>query len=222
MSSIVAAKLSLGLTADCIDVSYEGGRLVQFKPAFGGGVVARIVSKTKPEMATARPGMFRVVKCDIKPEVERIRLEPASSVKYTGFTPVPSDFRPLGASRIILSIGRGGIRKRENIQKVLKLAEILGASVGGSRPIVDMNFLPRQQQVGLTGSAVSPDVYIAMGISGQDNHVVGIRYANRVIAVNTDRNAPIFRYSDYGIVMDMMEFVDSFIQFLSGGKQEKA
>lgn len=214
ISSLVAARFGLGLTADCVDLSYGDRGLLQYKPAFGGGVIAEIISRKKPAMATARPGMFRKVKVNIEPSISHMSLDPAGRIRYGQFIPVPQEFKPLEGSRLILGIGRG-LKRKEDLPKIMELASMLGASVGGSRPIVDMNYIPRQQQIGLTGSAVSPDVYIALGISGQDNHIVGLRYARKIIAVNTDRNAPIFRYSDYGIIMDLMQFVEGFLHFLN-------
>jgi electron transfer flavoprotein alpha subunit len=206
ISGAVAASLSLGLTADCVDVDIEDGKLVQYKPAFGGGMVARIISKTRPQMATARPGMFKSRPGYEIGMIQRRKVPPAR-IRRVSFTPVPSEFRPLQHASTVIGVGRG-VRKKEELQPIIELAGILGAAVGGTRPIVDYGFLPRQQQIGLTGSAISPQLYIALGISGQDNHVVGIRYARTVLAVNTKKDAPIFKYSDYGVVMDLFEFVN--------------
>ncbi len=209
----IAGTLRIGLTADCVDIKIENGHLIQYKPAFGGSIIASIYSKTTPEMATVRPGMFRRSLPSRAPEKAKLQLDNSQSEKLVGHEKVSSDFRPLNGSRIVLGAGRG-IKKRDNVKILLDLANLLGASLGGTRPIVDMGFLPRQQQIGLTGLSISPDVYIAMGVSGQANHVVGIRYCGKVIAVNSDKEAPIFRYSDYGIVADMMEFAESFSQYL--------
>jgi electron transfer flavoprotein alpha subunit len=101
-----------------------------------------------------------------------------------------------------------GVGDQQNISKVLEVAALLKASLGATRPVVDLGWVPRQQQVGITGFSISPQVYIAIGISGHDNHVFGIRYAGTVISVNNSPDAPIFRYSDYGLVMDSMKFVE--------------
>lgn len=218
ISSAVAAKLELGLTADCIDLAIREGKLIQYKPAFGGGIVAAITSRTEPQMATVRPGMFRKYSGTASPRVITVEPEEAKSPEEIERIPVSSEYRPLGSSNVVIGIGMG-IRKRENVPAVLELAGKLDASVGGTRPLVDFGFLPRQQQIGITGTSISPGVYFAIGISGKDNHVAGIRYAKKIIAVNRDREAPIFNYADFGIVMDAMEFVEKYSEYLSGRKQ---
>ncbi|MDS0256133.1 FAD-binding protein [Thermoplasmatales archaeon AK] len=210
----IAASLNLGLTADCVDLSIESGRMVQYKPAFGGSIIASIYSKTKPEMATVRPGMFRALRSMGRFEVREVKPDP--SVKdetITSFTPVPSEYKPLRSSRLVIGIGRG-VKGRDLIRTAVQLADLLGGTVGASRPVVDMGLIPRQQQIGLTGSSISPDIYIALGVSGQANHVVGIRYCRKVIAVNSDPNAEIFKFADYGLVMDAAAFMSGMLNLL--------
>ena len=209
----IAAKLRLGLTADCIDLKFENGRLVQFKPAFGGGIVARIISRTVPEMATIRPGIFPR-RVGVSPmHVSALPLSGRTVATRLSFRERPAEYLKLSSSDIVLGVGRG-LKSRENIAAVLSMADRMHASVGATRPVVDMGWVPRQQQIGLTGTSISPSLYIALGISGQDNHVVGIRYAGTVVAVNSNRDAPIFRYADYGIVCDMMDFLMKFSDFM--------
>lgn len=213
VSAMVAASMKLGLTADCIDVRINDGKLVQYKPAFGGGIVASILSNTSPSMATVRPGIFRLGKCRTGHKVEEVLPGNSPSNELISFESVPTEFRPLGSSGTVVGVGRG-LKSKSNLPGVMELAEKIGASVGGTRPIVDMRWMPRQQQIGLTGISISPKTYLSLGVSGQDNHVVGIRYAGKVIAVNTDREAPIFRYADFGIVGDANEFVTKFNEWL--------
>ena len=103
---------------------------------------------------------------------------------------------------------------RTLIERALDVSRKLGGSLGASRPVVDMKLIPRQQQIGLTGSSISPELYVAIGISGSDNHVVGLRYSKKILAVNSDRNAPIFSYSDYGFVGDSAQFVHALSERL--------
>lgn len=126
-----------------------------------------------------------------------------------------SEFRPLRDAKTVIGIGKGLVKK-ENVAQVRELADVLNASVGGSRPIVDLNWIPRQQQIGLTGYSISPSLYIAVGVSGHDNHVVGIRYARTVIAVNKDPAAQIFKYADYGYIGDALQFVEDLTRLLKG------
>lgn len=213
ISSYVAASLSLGLTADCIGLDIQGGKLVQFKPAFGGGMVARITSKTVPAMASVRQGIFQLTKSRHPFSIEEVDLSSSWPEKALSYETVSNDFIPLNDARIVLGIGKG-LGRKENVGKVMELAGELKASVGGTRPIVDLNWIPRQQQIGLTGSSISPKLYIALGLSGHDNHVVGIRYAGTVIAVNKDADAPIFKYADFGYVGDAMQFVEELTGLL--------
>ncbi|MBX8631760.1 MAG: FAD-binding protein [Thermoplasmata archaeon] len=211
----IAARTGLGLTADCIDLRFAEGRLLQYKPAFGGGIVASITSRTVPEMATVRQGMLRRRKGTgtHRMIVSTLKANGAVKVRRTGHIPVDGTYRPLHGSNIVIGLGRG-LRGSENVRKILPLAERLGAAVGGTRPIVDAGWIPRQQQIGLTGTSISPGLYIALGISGQDNHVVGIRYAGKVVAVNSRQDAPIFRYADIGIVGDLFEFVEGMCKYI--------
>lgn len=216
----IAARLRLGLTADCIDLKIEHGKLIQYKPAFGGGIVARIVSRTSPEMATVRPGIFPKRAGTSPMRVGAIQTHGESRVKRLSFTQRPKEYRKLSSSEVVIGIGRG-IKSKENVPAILSLAEKMGASVGATRPVVDMGWVPSQQQIGLTGISISPSLYVALGISGRDNHVVGIRYSGSVLAVNTDRNSPIFRYADYGVVCDMMDFVKKLDEFIVSHAKNK-
>lgn len=211
----IAGKLRLGLTADCVDIKLENGHLMQYKPAFGGSIIASIYSRTTPEMATVRQGMFRRRSSSFMPRISKLEPDLSSTEMVTSREPVLSSFKPLGDSNVIIGVGRG-MKKRSQVDEVLELAGLLKASVGATRPIVDMNFIPRQQQIGLTGLSISPDLYIPIGVSGMANHAVGIRYCKKILAVNNDREAPIFKYADYGVVADFSEFVHGFTDYLKG------
>lgn len=209
----IAARLEVGLTADCVDIEITDSRLVQHKPAFGGGIIASIYSRTDPQMTTVRPGMFMVAESNVQPRVFEVGYEPGRVYETVEKTAVPGEYRPLGSSDVVIGIGRG-IKKRDQIPKVLELAGLLDASLGATRPLVDMGFIPRQQQIGLTGVSISPGVYVSVGVSGMANHVVGIRYCKKVISINRDPQAPIFGFSDYGIVADANEFIEGFTSYL--------
>ena len=210
VAAAVAAKFEVGLTADCVDLKLENNRLVQFKPAFGGGMVARITTKTKPEMATIRPGIFRFAKTEKKFRVSSVESDSHYSDSPLSIQKVDSKFKPLQGASIVVGIGKGLIKK-DNVSLAMEFASRIGAAIGGTRPIVDLNWLPRQQQIGLTGYSISPDLYIAIGLSGHDNHVVGTRYAKTILSINKDVNAPIFSYSNYGYISDSIEFLNSIL-----------
>ena len=160
LAGIVAAKLSLGLCADCTELSVEEGALIMYRPALSGSIIAKIKSLTLPAMATVRT------------ESESIK-------------------------DVTVGLGFGA---KESIDKARALADELSAELAASRKMVDKGFLPYSMQVGLTGKTVAPSVYIAIGISGAVHHVVGMQRSGTIIAINSDKDAPIFDYADYGIV----------------------
>jgi electron transfer flavoprotein alpha subunit len=202
----LSAILSLGLTADCVDLKLEGNKLIQYKPAFGGGVVARIESNTKPEMATVRPGIFKLKYANEKFKLENTEIKEDGKYKVINDTPLELKYKPLQSSSVVIGIGRG-VKGKNKIDQIVEACEKLNISVGATRPVVDMRMMPRQQQIGLTGFSISPDLYIALGVSGQDNHIVGLRYAKTIISINNDENASIFKYSDFGLVGDVDLFI---------------
>ena len=215
ISSFIAASLGLGLTADCVDIKLEDSKMIQFKPAFGGGIIARIESKKIPDFATVRPGMFRVRYVNYNARVIISGIAHSDDIKYLDFEPVENGF-PAFNKKIIIGVGRGVAR--DKIDDIKQIASKINAAIGGTRKVVDMHIIPRQFQIGLTGVSISPALYIAIGISGADNHIVGIRYAGTIIAVNNNRDASIFKHSDYGLVMDSTEFIDSLLNNLNHNK----
>ena len=161
----VAARLGLGLCADCTSLETDGDELYMYRPALSGKIIARIKSLTRPVMATVR--------------TEENTKE-----------------------NIIVSFGHGA---KGSIEKIKALADALGADVGSSRKVVDQGLAPYDTQIGLTGKIIAPEVYIAIGISGAVQHLVGMQNSGVVIAVNPDKQAPIFEYADYGFVMSAEE-----------------
>lgn len=155
----VAAMLDLGLCADCTTLETDGEQLIMYRPALSGSIIAKIVSLTKPAMATVR------------------------TAKSGG--------------DIVVAAGWGA---KDSLDTVKAFAQRIGADIATTRKAVDNNILPYSMQVGLTGKTVSPPVYIAVGISGAVHHIVGMQQAGTVIAVNPDKDAPIFDYADYGII----------------------
>ncbi|MGP6294040.1 FAD-binding protein [Caldiplasma sukawensis] len=206
VSSFIAADMSLGLTADCIDIKYENEKLIQYKPAFGGGVLARIESKKVPAMASVRPGIFIPLRSKNKPSVLNIETKGKESIEIRGESREFSTFPSIQGARIVFGIGRG-VKGKGNVQNIANLIISKGFAVAGTRPVVDMHFLPREVQVGLTGVSISPDLYVALGVSGHDNHMVGLRYAKKILAVNSQNDAPIFNNADYGCIASVEEFI---------------
>lgn len=207
----VAAKLGLGMTSDCIGLELDSqGQLVQLKPAFGGSMVAPILSRTVPQMATVRPGIFE------PPTPDPSRTGVVTRVKPTHITPLSHlvnerlevDPKALLLENADIVVGAGaGIGSADNLKIVYDLAEAFGGIVAATRKVVDLGWAARQLQIGLTGKSISPKLYVAVAVRGAFNHMIGIVRARTIIAINNDQNAPIFRNCDYGIVADFKEIV---------------
>jgi len=198
------------------------GRLVQVKPAFGGNVVAPIVSSTAPAMATVRPGILKSRRPDWS---RRCRVEPVSTeslgpirTRVLGEHPEPAvQAARLETSEVVVGAGMG-IGGPENLPIIQALADVLDAPIATTRDVSDAGWLPRQHQVGLTGRAIAPRLYFAIGIRGASEHLVGIRKAGIVIAINNDPKARIFQAADYGILGDFKEVVPLLAEALGQAK----
>ena len=219
LAARLAARLGLGLTGDCVGLEIDDeGRLVQLKPAFGGNIVAPILSRTTPQMATVRPGILEPVEPDwsMVPEVEPLSVASLAErrvriMEATGGS--PGESMMLEHARAIVAVGMG-IGGPDNLGVVLRLVETLGASLGATRDVVDAGWLPRQLQIGLSGKAVAPSLYVAVALRGPFNHTVGIQKAGTVVAVNNSARAPIFRAADFGILGDYGEVLPVLIESL--------
>lgn len=223
LSAWAAAKLHTGLTADCTALSLtETGLLKQVRPAFGGNLTAEILCKTaRPQMASVRPGVFpepapltgrtcalRQMKLAASPE----RMERLS------FTPAESGVSLQGAPVIVT--GGKGVGSKKGFEKLEELAALLGGGVGATRSAVDAGWISYPHQIGQTGITVRPRLYLAFGVSGLVQHTVGMSSSGVVVAVNKDRNAPIFACADYGIVADWEETIGEWIQYVKERKQQ--
>jgi len=202
----VAARLGLGLTGDAIDLDVDAeGRIRQHKPAFGGTIVAPILSRTRPEMATVRPGILPAARpaagrralVDALPVprvVSRVRVTATRMLEDTGAA-------SLAAAEIVIGVGRG-IGGAAALPPIVELARRLGAGIAATREVTDAGWLPKQLQVGLTGQAIAPRLYVALAISGAMEHLVGLRRAGTIVAVNKNPKAPIFKSADLGVVAE--------------------
>ena len=222
LASRVAARLGLGLTGDCIDLEInEGGELVQLKPALGGNVVAPILSRTRPYMATLRPGLLAPVDPDwsLEAEVDMLGTQEtgAPDIKLLEVH-AQEDARglELETARIVMGLGMG-IGGPENLPTIYKLASSIGATIAASRNVTDAGWLPKQLQVGLTGRAIAPELYIAVGIRGDFNHIVGIQKAGTILAINNNpnpRRTPILQSADFSIVGDWRTYLAPLVNAL--------
>ena len=222
----IAAALRTGLTADCVDLKLdEEGNLVQVRPAFSGNIMAQIVTKTRPQMATVRYKVMKMPERDTGREGEIIRMK-VDVIEETGMRIVEktrADEVEISEADVIVSGGRG-LKRPEDFSLLEELASLLGGVVGSSRPLVDAGWISKDHQVGFSGNTVKPRVYIACGISGSPQHLFGMRDSDIIIAVNKDPTAPIFNVSDYGVVGDLYEFIPLLIRevkrLIGGGKDE--
>ena len=221
LAARLAGRLSLGLTGDCIGLEVDDeGRLVQLKPAFGGNIVAPILSNTKPYMATVRPGLLTPVTPDesIDPAVRHIPLDSLGEARVQTIERVvdeSAEGAELDSADTIVGVGKG-IGGPENLPLLRELADALDAPLGATRDITELGWLPRQYQIGLSGKSVSPNLYVAVALSGVFNHTVGIGKAGTVVAINSSVRAPIFKAADFGIVGDYTEVVPELIRALEG------
>ncbi|MHA1346362.1 MAG: FAD-binding protein [Candidatus Heimdallarchaeaceae archaeon] len=222
----IAARLALGLTADCtgLDIN-ENRQLLQTRPAFGGNIMATILSPyTRPQMSTVRPNVFPKPDPDENKtgEIEKVdvNLKPYSiRTKIIEEITLHDEGINIEEAKILVSVGRGIVNK-ENIKIVEDLAKEVGGTVSGSRALVDLGWLPHPQQVGQSGKTVAPNLYFAFGISGAIQHLVGMTSSDTIIAVNNDAEAPIFKVADFGIVGNIHEIIPEFIKLLKEYKQK--
>ena len=215
----VAARLSTGLTADCTELALdEEGLLIQTRPAFGGGLMARIVCRdARPQMATVRPGVMPYPVLDYEHTSEIIPVPYDSDIQKVFSILTRHNPKGKGAclhdAQVIVAGGKG-VGSKEAFSKLDRLAALLGGTIGASRSAVDAGYAPYDHQIGQTGVTVRPRVYIACGISGSVQHLAGMSGSEHIIAVNTDPKAPIFDYADYGIVGDLHTVLDEMIRHL--------
>jgi len=215
----VAARLKLGLTGDCIDLAIDDQqRLVQYKPAFGNQVISLIRSNTLPAMSTLRPGMLHAAEADFSriPAIEHIPTHNIASQIRTQI--INHEYRDVGveeleSAQIVLGIGMG-MGEPEHYPQVYQLAALLNAAIGATRNVTDKGWLPKQTQIGLTGRAVAPQLYLALGIRGAAEHIAGIRKAHYVVSINKNRRAAIFRHSDVGVIGDVHILLPLLIKHL--------
>lgn len=225
----IASAVKVGLTADCTDLQIGDytvkkdntvykNLLYQIRPAFGGNIIATIVNpKTRPQMATVREGVMR-----------RLEPDPSRTGTVESITPAfePGDFalkvlnrevrQPtvrLKDSPVIVA-GGAGVASQKEFDMIEELANLLGGEVGASRAAVDAGFVSREHQIGQTGVTVRPRLYIAAGISGAIQHRAGMDKSNKIIAINTDPNAPIFQVAHYKIVGDLGDVLPVLIRAL--------
>jgi electron transfer flavoprotein alpha subunit len=209
----IAARLNTGLSADCTALSInEKGLLAATRPTFGGSLMATILCRSRPQMATVRPKVLPRPESDCAnvARVERLQIEVDASqvrTRVLEFVPVREhSVAKIDEADIVVAGGRG-MRNAESFQMLQELADALGGAVGASRAAIDAGWRPHCDQIGQTGKTVCPRLYIACGISGSLQHLAGVDSSTAIVAINKDPNAPISRVATYRIVGDLFEIV---------------
>lgn len=216
----ISTALHTGLTADCtgLDIN-EKGQLAATRPTFGGQLMATILCKNLPQMATIRPKVFKPASENIVKKAEIITMPVnldglEKRVELLEFKKaITNELNNLDSAEIVVAGGRG-MKNTQGFLLLKEFADKLGGTVGATRLAVEMGLATHDMQVGQTGKTVSPKLYIACGISGAVQHTIGMADSERIIAINSDKNAPIFDIADYGYVGDLFEVVPQLVELL--------
>ncbi|HKW77955.1 MAG TPA: electron transfer flavoprotein subunit alpha/FixB family protein [Candidatus Limnocylindria bacterium] len=209
----LAARLGWAYAADCTAIAIDGTTLTVDRPMYAGKIRAK-VKVTLPAVLSIRPGSFPAAADAAPPQLRRVPADTAAEkLQFVKFEPVATASKrvTLAEARTIVSAGRG-MKGPENWKLVEDLADALGAATGASRAVTDAGWRPNEEQVGQTGKTVTPDLYIALGISGAIQHLAGMTSSKVIVAVNKDPDADIFKIADYGVVGDLFEFVPAFTE----------
>jgi electron transfer flavoprotein alpha subunit len=206
----LASQMNIPFTTDCFDIEITDNKLKVIRQMFDGKLNARVILKENPSyMITVRSGSFSAEQGNVRAEIEKIdapiSVEPDYR-KFIEYIEAAIGEVDITKADILVGVGRG-IKEQTNIPIIEDFAKAIGGVLSCSRPIVDAGWLPKDRQVGSSGKTVKPKLYIALGISGAFQHIVGMKASDTIIAVNKDQNAPIFNEADYGIVDDLFKVV---------------
>lgn len=214
ISARVSAKMEAGMASDCTDIRTENGNIIATRPVYAGKAYIDLKVNSPVKIFTLRPNVFKPVKADgVSAEAEKfeVNLDDSDFKAQVKEIIVSSEKLDVTEANIVVSGGRG-LKGPENFYLVEDLAKVLGGAAGASRAIVDAGWRPHDDQVGQTGKTVSPSLYIAVGISGAIQHLAGMSSSKCIVAINKDKDAPIFQIADYGIVGDAIEIMPVLIE----------
>jgi len=205
----VAAKLGVAVAADLTDLAADGGGVVVTRPVYAGKALLKVKVASQPAVLSLRPNVFTPVERPKAGAAETVAVTiPAGRVVVREIKAAPAGTLDVAEAQVIISGGRG-LKEPANFKVLEELARAFGgqAAVGASRAVVDAGWRAHADQVGQTGKTVSPSLYIAVGISGAIQHLAGMRTSKVIVAINKDKDAPIFKVADYGLVGDLFEIV---------------
>jgi electron transfer flavoprotein alpha subunit len=219
----VAAATGSGLVGDAVSLDVRDGSLVAGKPAFAGALVADITSRTPTQIVTVRPGVLPAP-VDAPPGTEHVPPPTWRDVATRGRVRIlgerrNDDVETLARAQVVIGVGTGVLP--EEYEQLSPLAALLGAELAATRKVTDKGWAPRARQVGITGRSIAPRLYVALALSGKFNHIVGVRTAGTILAVNSDRGAPVFEHCDIGIVGDWHEVIPLLQRTLAGRQQPR-
>ncbi len=202
----IAVKLNAGLASDCIALKVEAAEVIATRPVFAGKALLDVKVNTATKVFTLRPNVFTAVRSEGTSTIDTasVPLSPEDLKTAVKEVKVATGRPDVTEADIIVSGGRG-LKGPENWHLIENLADVLGAAVGASRAVVDAGWRPHDEQVGQTGKTVTPTMYVACGISGAVQHLAGMSSSKCIVAINKDKDAPIFQVADYGIVGDVFE-----------------
>ncbi len=219
----VAARFHTGLTADCTVLDmHENTDLVQIRPAFGGNIMAQILTpNNRPQMATVRYKVMNapermeqesgeIVKCEIASDKLKSR------VKVLDVVPKKKE-KTIDAADVLVVAGRG-VKKQEDLEMINELAELLGGQVACTRPLVEAGWMDGKRQVGLSGRTVRPKLIITCGVSGAIQFVAGMDHSDKIVAINKDPKASIFSVANYGLIGDIYDIIPKLVQKIKVGR----
>ena len=223
IAAYTAAKLNAGLTADCTNLDIgENNLLLSTRPTFGGQLIADILCKTFPQMATVQENVFKEQIIEHIPiahfdwiDVDKIERK----IEIIDIVNKIKQSKDVETADVVISGGLGAC-KDNGFTLIYQLAQKINAVVAGSREAFEKGYITKSQQIGQTGKTIAPKLYIAVGISGANQHIAGIKNSGTIIAINKDKEAPIFNYADYGIVGDLFEVLNTLIENFDKDEEE--
>lgn len=221
LAARIATRLETGLCSSCIALNYDesGTSLEMERIAYGGAAIQKLTCLTRPVMATIPPRTFGPAEAEAgrKGLIRELPPPPPAAVRVLERKVKTRETRDISEAKVVIAVGRG-FEKSEDLALARQLADALGGEIGCTRPISEENhWLPEELCIGLSGIQIKPDFYLGLGVSGQVQHVTGIRSAKVIAAVNKDENAPIFGVSDFGIVGDLYDAAPKLIEELKKG-----